>query len=181
MGFNDEYKKRFFRGDLTGPPRNFEQTVAYNAADRDRNPHRDRATSSREYSPSVDITARFSKATMLRALGCGTGSLAAGLLFNAVFDGFPAWIGIALIVIGNLILFGFFFMLITHLIKMGLSGITGLFSKGWFWRGIAVSVFSGVALALSSASASGFLFGALSGIGIYAAYKIIRHNNRKTD
>ncbi len=182
MGFHDEYLKRWFKGDLTGPPKNFEQSVAYNAADRDRNPHRNQSDPAGAYTDGgIDLEARFSKRTIFRALGYGIAAIMVGLTLDEFFAGFLGFIGTSMTVIGCLLLVGFTFMLIANLFKAGLSGIAGLFSQGWFWRGMSIGVFSGASLALISTSASGFFFGMLLGIGIYAAYKIIRHNNQRTD
>jgi hypothetical protein len=182
MGFHDEYLKRWFKGDLTGPPKNFEQSIAYNAAERDRNPHKYyQNPPSTDTGGGIDLEARFSKRAIFGSLCYGIAAILVGLTLDEFFAGLVGFIGASMTVVGCLMLVGFTFMLLANLFKAGLSGIVGLFSQGWFWRGMSIGVFSGATIALISTSASGFFFGMLLGIGIYAAYKIIRHNNQRTD
>lgn len=173
MGFQDEYRKRFFHGDLTGPAKNFEQSVAFNAADKDRNRHLD-ADLAGDGGGSIDLFTRYSKKAILRALLFGIACAVTGALLGA---GGAGAISIFFILAAWVLLISFTFMLGANLLKAGFLGLGTLFSDPVFWRGLAIGVFTGAFFALIG---SGFMTGAMIGCGIYAAVKIIKHNNSDT-
>ena len=182
MGFQDEYRKRFFRGDLTGPAKNFEQSVAFDAADRDRNGPQPIGTSTGDGSGGIDLFERYSKTKILRALGYGIASAVFGALLGEFFGrGLLGLVSSGLIIAAWILLLGCPFMLISNIFKAGFLGVATVLSNGIFWRGLFIGIGTGTALAVTTASASGFWFGLVLGIGLYAAYKIIKRNNKQPE
>lgn len=175
MGFQDEYRKRFFRGDLTGPAKNFEQSVAFNAADRDRHAHLNTNTP-HGGGDHIDLFDRYSKTAILRALCFGIACAVAGALLGAYGGG--GMLSIVLLIAAWILLISFAYMLASNLFKAGFLGIGTLISNGVFWRGLTIGIFTGTFFALAGI---GFMTGAMIGIGIYVAVKIIKHNNQRTD
>ena len=172
MGFQEEYRKRFFRGNLTGPATNFEQSVAYNAADKDRNGPP--STSAGDSSGGIDLFTRYSKRAILRALGFGIVCAVVGAALGAGGGGI---LSIGFLLAAWVLLLSFTFMLATNLLKVGLLGIGTIVSNPVLWRGTIIGVLTGAFFALAG---MGFMTGVMVGAGIYAAIKIIKHNKSDT-
>lgn len=175
MGFYYEYIKRSRYGDLTGPARNFQQSVAYDAADRENMPHISYAGSS-DYTPTgIDIDFRFSKRGILRSIIFGTIGLLTGLLLGEFFGGIIVGkMGVGVAILSGILLLSALFRIFVNILFSSLCGIAHLTSQIWLRRAVKAGFWSGLALTIATQSMSGLLYGFVTGAFIALVYTFLK-------
>lgn len=173
MGFHDEYLKRLFYRELTGPPKTFEQSVAYDIADRDNAPPRQSNENTGD-NAEADISLVLNAKAVLCALGCCLVVFIGGLTLSTSFAGSPlGYLGLVVILISGILLAMLGFALMSHILFRSFRGIAYCFRQKWFLYGIAAATLIGIPGALIASGAFGaFILGVLAAFALYGNYKI---------
>jgi len=182
MGFHDEYMKRLFYKELTGPPKTVTQGLIHGMADRDSR-QRQINHSPSNYDNADAGSFVLDKVAVFKALGLSLVAFLVGLTLCIVYAGSAlGYIGVILAVFCCILILTFVCLLMGHAFFALLGGFLHIARQKWFIYTFIVLCLIGVpGLLRSSGGFGALIFGVLAALAFYGIYRQRKHDRGGDD